>query len=142
MRETQTKSINGHKWEVTPYPGMYGLKIQSRIIPFLKGISGIVNGVLKSKSNNVLETDIDIGSLVESIISNIDEEKTPTLIKDILFGARVDGRDVYSDKAFNEIFSANYAELYQGLYFVLQVNFGEVFQMAGVSTENETPAGT
>lgn len=141
MRQEQDRLINGHEWKVFPYPGMYGLKIQARLAPFLTGISEIVQGLLKSSKTkgDLLDTDIDIGKLVKAIIENIDGEKTPKLIRDMLYGVRVDGKDAYSDKNFDEIFAANYKELYQGLYFVLEVNFGDVFQMAEGFTNDEEP---
>lgn len=120
-REEESKLINGHEWRVTPFPGMYGIKIKVRLGkvlgPAFKGIGDA----------NFMEA--DVGLIISSLFENMDEEKTPLLIKDILHGTYVDGKD--AQKAFDLLFQGNYKELYEGLIFVLSVNYGDFLELAG-----------
>ena len=133
-RDAQTKIINGHEWKVTPWDGMFGIKMQARIAPLLRGvIAPLANAAAAAKSGDdateaLLGMDAEV--IADALFSQIDEQRTPALIKAMMYGAFVDGKDMGTDRNFNEHFSANYGELYQGLWFVLQVNFGDLFSMA------------
>lgn len=143
-RETQSKIINGNKWEVTPWDGLFGIKMQARIVPMLKGVAvTLANAVGSAKSGEdpmELLMNMDASKLVDAIFDNIDEKGTPQLITDMLYGARVEGRDMGMQKNFDEHFSANYKELYQGLWFVIEVNFGDLFSMAAPTGTPESAA--
>lgn len=133
-RDAQTKIINGHEWSVTPWDGMFGIKMQARIAPLLRGVIGpLANAASAAKSGGDAAEALlgmDAEAMADALFSQIDDQRTPALIKDMMYGAVVDGRDMGTDRNFNEHFSANYSELYQGLWFVLQVNFGDLFSMA------------
>ena len=138
-RTPVVKIINGHEWEVTPWPGGYGLKMQARLVPMLKGITGAL-GEAATAGGAIM--DVNIATLVEGIAGQIDDDKTPRLIKDMLFGAAVDNKDITMDKHFDNHFTANFAELYKGLAFVLEVNFSDFFELVGGNTGSQpAPAG-
>lgn len=125
MREEETQIIGGKEWKVYPWPAMYGLKIQSRLAPILS--KAFAQGEGKDLMN------LDISQVASGLLGSIDEEKTPKLLRDTLHGVRVEGKDVSLDRHFDELFCGNYAELYQGIFFVLKVNFGDLFtQAAGI----------
>lgn len=132
-REAQKQIINGHEWEVTPWDGMHGLRMQTRLGRFVGPVLGQVGG-----AENVL--DADVSGIITALADRIDDKDTPQLIRDMLYGAFVDGKDITMDRVFNEHFSANYGELYQGLAFVLRVNFGDLFQLAGAIGGRSEPA--
>ena len=123
-RDAQRKVINGHEWEVYPWDAMHGLRMQARLAPIVKAA---VSGV----GSDMDFMDMDVAKVAGSLMEAIDEDATPRLIRDMMHGVRVDGQDMSMDRPFNEHFAANYGELYQGLWFVLEVNLGDVFTMAG-----------
>jgi len=121
-REAQKKIINGHEWEVYPWDAMHGLRMQMRLAPVVQAALGSAKGDLM---------DMDVAEVVSGLLGAVDDQRTPQLIRDMMHGVRVDGQDMSMDRPFNDAFAANYGELYQGLFFVLQVNFGDLFTMAG-----------
>lgn len=131
-RDAQTKIINGHEWQVYPWDAMHGLRMQARLAPLMKA------AVAGAHGGDVL--DMDVSAVLNGVFDQIDDQRTPQLIRDMLHGVRVDGQDVSMDRPFNDLFAANYAELYQGLWFVINVNLGDLFQMAGDIGSLDAPA--
>ncbi|TQE99500.1 MAG: hypothetical protein FKY71_08315 [Spiribacter salinus] len=123
-REATKKIINGHEWETYPWDGMHGLRMQARLAkvigPALNKMAGVENLM-----------DADVGGIAAALFERMDERETPQLIRDMLHGTSVDGKDPTMDSVFNAHFAANYGELYQGVAHILQVNFGDLFTMAG-----------
>lgn len=122
-RETQRKLINGHEWEVYPWDAMHGIRMQMRLAPVVQAALG------SAKGGDLM--DMDVAAVVSGLLGAVDDQRTPQLIRDMMHGVRVDGQDMSMDRPFNDMFAANYGELYQGLFFVLSVNFGDLFTMAG-----------
>lgn len=132
-REPERTTINGHEWEVYPWDGMHGLRMQARL-------GRALGPAIASMSNVEDVMDMDVQQIVGALSGQIDEKETPQLIRDMLHGASVEGKDVTMDRVFNEHFSANYAELYEGLAFIVRVNFGDLFQMAAAIGGQGAPA--
>ena len=143
-RTPEAKVINGHRWEVTPWPGMYGLKMQARLAPVVSGVIAPVLTAIGGARHGVDPVDalmdMDVDSVVRSLLDHIDEEKTPALIEAMLYGAFIDGKDATNSTFFNQHFQANYGELYQGLAFVVSVNMGDLFSMAAPTGTPESAA--
>lgn len=133
-RTPESKIINGHRWEVTPWPGMYGLKMQAKLAPLVSGVVAPMVSAMGTAKQGADPLDalmsMDVDSVVSTLLSHIDETQTPQLIESMLYGSFVEGRDITSANVFNEHFQANYGELYKGLAFVVQVNMGDLFSMA------------
>ena len=125
-RDAQRKVINGHEWEVYPWDAMHGIRMQARLAPVVQAALG------SAKGTDLMN--MDVAEVVSGLLGAIDDERTPKLIRDMMHGVRVDGQDMSMDRPFNELFAANYGELYMGLFYVLQVNFGDLFTMAGSIT--------
>jgi len=122
MREAQTKVINGNEWMVQPWPGRYGLKMQARMAKFIGPALGGIGNV-----DDLL--DQDVGAMVSALTEVMDD--APGLITDMLQGVLVDNKDISNDTNFDNHFSANFAELYEGLAFVIKVNFGDFSRLVG-----------
>jgi hypothetical protein len=133
-RTPESKIINGHKWEVTPWPGMYGLRMQARLAPLVSGVVvPLAEAVGSAKAGgDPMDAlmNMDVEKVVSALLQHINEDETPKLIEAMLYGAFVEGKDATNTAFFNDHFTANYGELYSGLAFVLQVNMGELFNMA------------
>lgn len=121
-RDSQTKTINGHEWEVTPWPAMLGIKIQ---INLARTVGPAI--LVASGSENIF--DADIGQIVNALAEGVDEQKTVDLIDKMLQFCWVEGKEIANKKHFDEHFAANYAELFRGLGFILQVNFGNFSEL-------------
>lgn len=132
-RDSQRKTINGHEWEVQPWDAMHGLRMQARIAPIVQAALGAAEG------DDMM--DMDVSKVASGLLSAVDDQRTPQLIRDMLHGVWVDGQDMSMDRPFNELFAGNYAELYQGIWFVLNVNLGDLFSMAGAIGSPGAPAG-
>lgn len=130
-REAKKKSINGHEWEVYPWDGMHGLRMQAR----LSKVIGPVIGQVVGSGKDIMDADVE--AIANTLIDRIDND-TPQLIRDMLYGAFVGGKDISQDRVFNEHFAANFAELYKGLVFILEVNFGDFLSLADVIGVRET----
>jgi tRNA isopentenyl-2-thiomethyl-A-37 hydroxylase MiaE len=127
MREPKTKMINDNEWVVHPWHGILGLKIQAKLAKMLTPALMVGNSDVKSIMNK------DFSMLASSVAELFDEDEAPNfVIKQLLHGTRINGKDMSTDANFNEHFSANFAELYQGLVFVFQVNFEDFTKLAGV----------
>jgi len=131
-RQTENKTINNHEWEVTAWDGMHGLKMQARI--------GKLIGPAIAKSGGGDLMNMDVASVIGAVVERIDDKDTPQLIRDMLHGTFIEGKDATQDRFFNEHFAANFGELYQGLIFVAKVNFGSLFQMADAIGGQSEPA--
>ena len=132
MREPQTKQINGNEWTVQPWPGRYGLKMQSRMAKFIGPALGGIGNV-----DDLL--DQDVGAMVSALTEVMDD--APGLIESMLQGVLVDGKDISNGTNFDNHFSANFAELYEGLAFVIKVNFGDFSRLVGAIGGLAQPAG-
>ena len=99
-RQTENKTINNHEWEVTAWDGMHGLKMQARI--------GKLIGPAIAKSGGGDLMNMDVASVIGAVVERIDDKDTPQLIRDMLHGTFIEGKDATPDRFFNEHFSANF----------------------------------
>lgn len=143
-RSPEAQTINGHRWEVTPWPGMYGVKMQARLAPLVSGAVApmleAVGGAQGGSDPMEALMDMDVDKVVSTVLQHVDEQQTPKLIEMILHGAFVDGRDITQQVVFDEHFQANYGELYKGLMFVIKTNMGDLFSAAAPTGNPEAAA--
>ena len=136
--DKRTRTINGHTWEVQTWPGLYGLRIQARLKPVLAPIASVAGQASKSGGGgSSLETllSLDVEKVASQLLEAIDEQETPRLIFDMMQGVSRDEYDLGTEANFNRAFSGNFLELYKGIAFVLEVNFGDLFSMVASTTE-------
>ncbi len=124
-RDPQKHIVNGHEWEIYPWDAMHGLRMQARLAKLIGPAIGQAGGADKQ---SLME--MDVGAVIGALVERVNDQETPQLIRDMLHGTFVDGQDISMDKVFNEHFSGNYAELYEGLAHIVRVNFGDLFTMA------------
>jgi hypothetical protein len=124
MRDPQTKIINGNEWVTYPWHGMLGLKIQARLAKV------VAPALLTAEGSG------DFKALAHSITDLLDEESAPKfIVNQLLHGTKINGREISNEAAFNDHFSANFSELYQGLAFIFKVNFEDFTKLADVFIE-------
>lgn len=137
--EKREKVIDGHTVVVVQFGGRLGFTTKLRILKMLSpAVSGTLAGIkVNSFSDllNVMEAKMDfskIGDSVEKLMMSSDEEKTLNLILTLVSSTRIDGKDLSQSNVFDDIFSANYKFLYKVLFFVLEVNYGNLFTMGNI----------
>ena len=130
-RESKIKEINGNSWEVHPWPAIHGLKMQVKLAKTIGPALGAM-----SKADSVM--DMEVSEVFTALAARLEIEESTQLIKDLIHGAFVNGRDLTQTAVFNDHFTANYGELYQGLAFIIQVNFGNFIELAGAIGSQKT----
>lgn len=136
-RETRKRTIHGNQWEVQPWPGMYGLRMQARwaraLAPVVRSAGDSLPAVLgegqKLDMAALMALDVQallptVAKVVASVLESADDD-LPALLQDTLSGASVNGRDASEERTFNDHFAQNYVELYAVVAFVLEVNYGD-----------------
>lgn len=123
------KIVQGHEYEITPWDGLYALRMTQRIAKALKD-SGASEGISEIFSGG-LDAEVSPAAVTDAIVSVLSYGDTPQLLRDMLHGTSRDGRDISMDSVFNEAYTGNIGELVQALPGIVEANFGDFFGMAG-----------
>lgn len=108
-REPQTKRIGESEWQVSPWPGRHGLRVQAKLAQMLAPALG--GGQ-------------DANDMVRGLLTQLHQDNVVQLVIDMLHGVRIDGQDAGNAAFIDRHMAANYGELFKGLAFVLEVNLG------------------
>lgn len=123
------KVVQGHEYEVTPWDGLYALRMTQRIAKALKD-SGASEGIGDIFSGG-MDSEVSAGAVTEAIVSVLAYGDTPQLLRDMLHGTYRNGKDITMDSVFNDAYSGNIGELIKVLPAIVEANFGDFFGMAG-----------
>lgn len=139
--ETKTKTINGHQWQVTQWPGRHAMRMKVRLAKTF----GPALGAAASGAHSGMDTDLselDVSGIVSALVERVDESGFLSLVQDMLHQTLVDNQDASSDAFFDQHFAGNFGELYRGLGFVLEVNFGSFLTAAAelMPTTRQAPS--
>ena len=130
LAEPQTKTIEGHAWVVTPFPGRPANKYKARLLKMvgpalselLPAIGSLADAV-KGKGSVDADTMISmIPRVVASLANHIDEDLFVDTQVELMSQSTRDGKVMDAD-AFDLVFVGNDLELYQALWFILEVNY-------------------
>lgn len=131
MLKTKEKSIGGHVWSVTEFPGRAGLRYGTRLARLLgPAFAQAVDGTEKDSKKSLLEREIKLGPAIEALVLRMDEGEVERLIMDLLSFTRCDGEEL-KPAVFDKVFAAKIHLLFQVLMFVVEVNFGGFTELAG-----------
>lgn len=125
LLSTESKVIDDVKFDVTMFPGLYGLKIKGRLLKIIGPAFGQAFKSLQSGKTSILDSDIDfgvVGDAISKLCERLDDPAVIQLIKDLLSSTKVDGQDANNDAVLNFKFAGKYTTLYKGLLFVVEVN--------------------
>jgi hypothetical protein len=129
MIQEKTKQIDGHNISVTQFPGRRALALKTKLIRLLgTPIAKLIADVKK------IDADMDLSKMagaVEALVSNLDEKDFVPFVLEMLQCTRIDGKEI-NDGVFDLEFAANLSLMYKILWFVLEVNFGDFFDKAGI----------
>ena len=135
--EAKTKTINGHSYTVTPFPGRHAIRLEHRLkrslLPGLAALMGAAK--LKDKKASLLDAEIDgaaCAKAVEQLCGDLgNPEEFLALVEELVSMTRRDGKEL-TGAVIDLEFQGNLAELYKVMAFVVEVNFGDFFGAAGI----------
>lgn len=143
---SKEKIIDDCKVTVMQFGGRKGLKYKLRLIKLLGPVvTGLLSDIktekgLKVNVKDLLQSNMDlskIGKAIEHLLNSADDDKTFELMIDLLSATTIDGRDLSKDVVFDDIFSNNYGLLYKVLFFVLEVNYSNLFNLGDIGKLTE-----
>lgn len=126
MAESVHKTINGHDYEIKPFMGMHGWRIQMRlgkmIGPALKEVLG---GLPKGAVADLMKAEVDpamfgngVSAFVDAIAAN---DPQGVFVAELLSQTQRNGI-VLSEREINKVFAANYAEMMKAIVAVVSAN--------------------
>lgn len=135
MNEPQTKTIDGHEFQVSQLPGMRGLKVFTRLS---KVLGAGLAGAFGAKTNE------ERGVALLSLLQHVDEADVEYVTKELFSVALVKPPD--SEKfgpvnpVFDRVFQGRIDLLFKALVFALQVNYGDFFKGLGAAAAGAAAA--
>lgn len=117
------RTINGKAVQVQPLDAFEGVKMQIKLAKLLGP------GLTQAEGGNVME--MNTAKIAGALFSSLDENVTLDIVRKLMVGVYIDGKDMNNAALFNAAFKANYQDLVAVIQFVLEVNFGSLFTMAG-----------
>ncbi len=116
LSNIQSKIINGHNYEVRPFPATQGIGIFLQLSELLgPTIGGALTGEIKELS------DVNVGSAVTELVKHINVGKYQNLITELMSTTVRDGKAIAPD--FEIHYAANYGELLAALAHIITANF-------------------
>lgn len=111
----KTKEINNKTFQISLLPAGEGIQMAQKL-------STLVLPLLDASDGDELE--LDFIKIAASLSSSLGDNDLLTIIRRLLKGMAVDGRE----ENFDEYFRGNYGVLVQVVAFALQENFGSFFE--------------
>jgi hypothetical protein len=131
LLKTKEKEIEGTNYIVTQFTGRKALKIKMKIVKMLAPIISSLTSSVKTNDKSVMDSDIDfsvVGEAVSKLFEIMPEDDLIDFIIDMLSMTQKDNVLINS-KTFEFDFVGNFTTMYKVLYFVIQVNYPDFFQM-------------
>lgn len=133
LDKPQTKTIEGHAWVVTPFPGRPANKYKTRLLkmigPALAELLPAIGSLSDAAEGNVNEADMvaAIPKVIASLAQHVDEDLLVNTMVELMAMSTRDGVTV-TGEVFDIEFAGNDLELYQVLWFILQVNYPDFIE--------------
>ncbi len=136
MLKTESKVIDGIKFNVTQFPGRQGVKLAFRIFKEIGPAIAAVAAGVDFKGGKLGSVDfLQVAAALEKI--GIGPDAFCQLILDILAGTRVERDGNVSDMTgefFDMEFGGNLEVPFKAAVFALEVNFGSFFGKGGIGS--------
>lgn len=135
MIQDKEKEINGNSYSVVQFPARQALKIKTRLFKLLgPSLTTLVNSLDKGLDSNLDEN--VLSKAVSLLVNKLDSDEVISLILELLSETYLNKTRINVSK-FDQHYAGNFNELYQALFFVLEVNYGDflggMFTMKGES---------
>jgi hypothetical protein len=133
----EKKEINGRKVEIERFAAVKAFKVKTKLFKIVAApLAGLV------QTGDMLNTDLNLIKTIETLVFNIgDEEKFFALILELLsqttiyqYNEQIKQEEpikIINETGFNTVFAKGLKDLYAILFFVLQVNYSDLFEVVG-----------
>lgn len=133
MLRTETRTINGHEYHCTVFPGRKGFQLQARLARI---VAPVLAGIQLGEAGSIMDASIqfDGGKLAQAIIAALNPKDLDDLCLALFESTHRDERPLNST-GFDEAFAGNYGEILQAIAFVIETNgfFGMTGEAGGLS---------
>lgn len=138
MLKAQTKQIGGRQVTVSPMNAWDTYLLEPEIAPLVMDVAPVI---LAARVDGGVDVDAALREAVPAlgrICARLPREKLKALTEQLLFASLVDGRPLLEN--FNALFSGRTLELWQILYFALEVNYPDFFtRLRGFDAGRKAP---
>jgi len=126
MADAITKTIDGNEYEIKPFLGMHGWRMQVKLGKMIgPAVKDAVGALPKGKIDAILKSEIDpamIGGAVSSFIDALAEnDPEGAFAAKLLSQTQRNGR-LLSENEINKAYAANYPEMVKALIAVVVAN--------------------
>ena len=126
MIEPVTKTINGNEYVITPFAGMHGWKLQTRLGKMIgPALKEVIGSLPKGKIANLMDSDIDpsvlgggIAALIDAIASG---DPQGEFVAELLSQTTRNGA-LLRAATINDVYAANYTEMFKAVIAVVGAN--------------------
>jgi hypothetical protein len=127
------KMIDGRKITVTTFPARNSLTLKNRIIKLMgEPAVQLLSGFKNMKKIDLKKVDVSVLiPVVEKLVQNLDPDEFVQLCMDLFVSTRIDGKEV-KPEVFDIEFSGNLKSMYKILFFIVEVNWGDFFDLSGI----------
>lgn len=120
MIKTITEVINGNEYVITTFDAIRGNLILFKLIKYLRGGTSLFDSL--SKNSNFLDSEISIGTALESILANMNPEELNDFVIMMLKSTSYKDKPLTSD-IIKQHFAGNYLEMYRLLVAIIKANY-------------------
>lgn len=126
MAETVKKQIDGNDYEIAPFLGMHGWRLQMRLGKMLgPSIKAVIDGMPAGQVASIMQANVDpamIGNGVAAFIDALTEnDPDGKLVEQLLSQTQRNGV-LLSQHEINKVFAANYGEMMKAVIAVVVAN--------------------
>jgi hypothetical protein len=145
MAEVVKREIDGNEYEIKPFLGMHGLRLQMRLGKILgPSIKEVIGGFPKEKVGNILDASIDpamIGNGLSAFVTALtDNDPKGDMVVQLLAQTVRNGIPL-NEHEINKVYAANYAEMFKAVFAVVIANGFFGISDTGLSTVQNVMAG-
>jgi hypothetical protein len=147
--KTERKTIDGHTVESTVLPGLFALRLKTRLMKKIfpsigKFVSSVKIDQLKESKKtfgDVLEClDMEgVGNALEAVAANVEPAELQEIILQTLSQTRVDNKEAGNEDIFNLLFAGKMMLMYRIFLFALEVNYGDFLAVLRTGMDKMTP---
>ena len=137
-RAQKEKTIDGHKWTVNQLPARQANRYKARILkmigPAIGDIMPVLGG-LDVDGDDALAALALLRPVMATLAKHIDPDILTDTMVDLMEGCvREDDhghQETMTPEVFDDVFAGNDSELYQALWFIIQVNYPDFIGWVG-----------
>jgi len=132
--KVRSKEIDGDKYTVTPFLGIEGFKVKTKLLSKLAPSIGGALGSIPPGSKSI--GDVDVGKVLgpgtlDRLADVLDERELTEFMLRLLKSTTCNDKEI-TEEFFNLHFAASFHTLWKVLFFVLEVNYGSFFADGGI----------